>query len=102
MWEWNHWRKMISLNDVAVALNVESSKAGGMDGAGVYDAFLNGRHDDIADYCMRDVECVREIYYRMTFCDAPEIERYVGRSFNSWPEVVAVTGSDLVSVKDFV
>jgi D-tyrosyl-tRNA(Tyr) deacylase len=33
----------------------------------LYDHFCEGCHQEIADYCMRDVELVRKIYYRMCF-----------------------------------
>ena len=40
---------------------------GDMDGSHVYEKFCEGCHGEIADYCLRDVELVREIYYRMSF-----------------------------------
>jgi predicted PolB exonuclease-like 3'-5' exonuclease len=43
------------------------AKTQGMDGSCIYDRFREGRHREIADYCMRDVELTREIYYRLTF-----------------------------------
>jgi predicted PolB exonuclease-like 3'-5' exonuclease len=48
---------------------LKSSKEGGINGSHVYDFFLEGRHEEIADYCMRDVELVRDVYYRMNFLD---------------------------------
>lgn len=76
MQEWNHWRRSIKLTDIAQALGLRSSKLDGIDGANVYDHFRNGQHDEIALYCMRDVELVREIYYRMEFMPAPYLEPY--------------------------
>lgn len=76
MWEWNRWRKSISLHELAEALGIESPKARGMDGGRVYDAFRDGLHDRIALYCMRDVECAREVYYRLTFLEPPSLKRY--------------------------
>jgi predicted PolB exonuclease-like 3'-5' exonuclease len=52
---------------LARVLGLESSKQGGMDGSKVYDKFCAGCHDEIAEYCMRDVELVRQVYYRMMF-----------------------------------
>lgn len=74
MHQWNKWspRKFISLDRLAKVLGLESSKAQGIDGAVVYDRFCEGCHQEIADYCMRDVELVREIYYRMSFADESE------------------------------
>ncbi len=74
MHQWNKWspRKFISLDRLAKVLGLESSKVQGIDGAVVYDRFCEGCHQEIADYCMRDVELVREIYYRMSFADESE------------------------------
>jgi 3'-5' exonuclease len=69
MHEWQKWkwcRKHISLDELAHVLRLESSKQG-MDGSQVYDEFCAGRHEEIADYCMRDVELVRQVYRRLTF-----------------------------------
>jgi predicted PolB exonuclease-like 3'-5' exonuclease len=43
------------------------AKIEGIDGSSIYDRFCAGCHQEIADYCMRDVELTREIYYRLTF-----------------------------------
>jgi len=71
MHQWNKWspRKFISLNRLAKVLGLESSKGQGIDGRLIYDRFCEGCHQEIADYCMRDVELVREIYYRMSFAE---------------------------------
>jgi hypothetical protein len=71
MHQWNKWspRKFISLDRLAKVLGLESSKGQGIEGRLVYDRFCEGCHQEIADYCMRDVELVREIYYRMSFAD---------------------------------
>lgn len=76
MWEWSCWRHRIGLHDLALALGVASSKQDEMDGGRIYDAFYDGRHSDIALYCMRDVECARDIYYRLNFLEPPRLERY--------------------------
>jgi DNA polymerase elongation subunit (family B) len=78
MHQWNKWspRKFVSLDRLAKVLGLESSKGQGIDGRLVYDRFCEGCHKEIADYCLRDVELVREIYYRMTFSEAgPEVPR---------------------------
>lgn len=69
MQQWNKWspRKFVSLDRLAKVLGLESSKGQGIDGGRVYDKFCAGCHGEIADYCLRDVELVREIYYRMNF-----------------------------------
>jgi hypothetical protein len=69
MCEWNQWsfKGRISLDRLAKALGLESSKGQGIDGSRIYDYFCAGCHEEIADYCMRDVELVRAIYRRMNF-----------------------------------
>ena len=71
MHQWNKWspRKFVSLDRLAKVLGLESSKGQGISGGSVYDKFCEGCHQEIADYCMRDVELVRHIYYRMSFAD---------------------------------
>ena len=72
MKEWAHWafKANISLDELTKVLGFESPKQNGIDGSHIYDLFREDRHDEIADYCMRDVEAVRSIYYRMSFLDA--------------------------------
>jgi hypothetical protein len=67
MWEFEHWRRRISLDEAAKILGLESSKKDGIDGSRVYDLFLDGRHQEICDYALRDTELTREIYYRLNF-----------------------------------
>jgi hypothetical protein len=67
MWEFEHWRRHISLDQMARIMGLGSSKQAGIDGSRVYDYFLEGRHQEIADYCLRDVELVRSIYQRIKF-----------------------------------
>jgi hypothetical protein len=69
MHQWNKWtpRKYVTLDRLAKVLGMDSSKGQGIDGSRVYDKFCAGCHGEIADYCMRDVELVRDIYYRMSF-----------------------------------
>jgi hypothetical protein len=66
---WNRWdyRKYITLDKLAKILGLESSKQQGIDGSKVYDHWCAGCHTEIAEYCMRDVRLVRDIYYRMIF-----------------------------------
>jgi 3'-5' exonuclease len=66
---WNRWdyRKYITLDKLAKILGLESSKQQGIDGSKVYEHWCAGCHTEIAEYCMRDVRLVRDIYYRMIF-----------------------------------
>lgn len=76
MWEWSLWAHRISLNDVAEAIGVQSSKTGDIDGSQIYDYYNAGRHEEIALYCMRDVECTREVFYCINFEKAPLLIPY--------------------------
>lgn len=69
MCEWNQWswKGRVSLDQLAKALGLRSSKEDGIDGSRVYNYFRAGCHEEIAAYCMRDVELVRAIYRRMNF-----------------------------------
>ena len=69
MWEFTHWRRKISLHEVARVLGLESSKQNGVDGSRVYDLYVAGRHQEIADYCLKDVELTRAAYYRLNFIE---------------------------------
>lgn len=72
MWEFTHWRRRISLDEVAKVLRLKSSKQDGVNGSRVYDLFLEGCHQEIADYCLKDVELTRDIYRRLNFIDELE------------------------------
>lgn len=69
MHEWKKWdnQSSISLHALAKALGLASSKEGGIEGSGVAKAYEDGRIDEIAEYCKRDVEVTRKIYKRMIF-----------------------------------
>jgi DNA polymerase elongation subunit (family B) len=66
---WQRWNGAISLDALATALSLTSSKNGGINGSQVYDFYRAGKHREIADYCGRDTILVREIYQRMTFAE---------------------------------
>ncbi len=67
--QWNRWvyQSSIKLHHLAIALGLPSSKEDGIDGSQVYDFYIKGKHDEIYEYCKRDVELSRKIYKRMTF-----------------------------------
>lgn len=71
MWEFTHWRHRLKLDELAKILGLESSKQNGVDGGAIYDLFVADRHQEIADYNMRDVELTRKIYRLMNFLDEP-------------------------------
>lgn len=69
MWEWRKWAKdpSISLDDLAKALGIPSSKSGGIEGRNVWEAYQKGKIKEICEYCKKDVEVTRAIYKKMTF-----------------------------------
>lgn len=73
MCEWERWSygPKASLDTLAKALGLESSKQGGINGSQIYYLYQAGEHQAIHDYCLRDVELTRAIYKRMVFEDCP-------------------------------
>ena len=71
MWEWRKWARdpSVSLDTLAKALDLESSKDQGIQGKDIWKVYQNGRINDICDYCKRDIELTRKIYKRMIFED---------------------------------
>lgn len=80
MKEWSCWGRNVSLNDVALALGLISPKNYGINGSQVYDAWCKGRDEEIALYCMRDVECTREVFYRLNFEKPPALVPYESKA----------------------
>ena len=58
------WKDFRKLDDVAQFLGLPG-KLGGLTGATIYDAYLEGRMDEITAYCKNDVETVRAIYRKI-------------------------------------
>lgn len=52
------------MSDVAAFLGIED-RSNGIDGSQVYDLYKDGRIEEIKNYCMGDVETVRDIYRRI-------------------------------------
>ena len=65
--KWNTWEGRISLDALAKALGLPSSKGGEIEGKNVAQAYLDGRIKEICLYCEKDVELTRKIYKRMIF-----------------------------------
>jgi DNA polymerase elongation subunit (family B) len=63
----------ISLDKLCLALNVPSPK-GDMDGSMVGQAVKDGRLEEVAEYCKRDVEATKEVFERMTFTSSTEVQ----------------------------
>nr|MDQ3818831.1 hypothetical protein [Acidobacteriota bacterium] len=65
-------------------LQLGITKMEGLDGSHIYDCFCEGCHQEIADYCLRDVEITREIYYRLTFEKIADLAEARVKSSNGW------------------
>jgi predicted PolB exonuclease-like 3'-5' exonuclease len=56
----------ISLVKLCRVLGIDSPKDG-IDGSKVYDYLLDGKVNEVAEYCKRDIEATREAYRRLSF-----------------------------------
>ena len=65
MLAWAGFGNRVSLDALCRALGVPSPKEGGIDGAGVYDAWLAGRHAEIAAYNLRDTLATKTVWQRL-------------------------------------
>jgi predicted PolB exonuclease-like 3'-5' exonuclease len=72
MWEYQSWHRRISLDELARVMGLQSSKQNGIDGSKVYDLFLEGRHQEICDYCLADCDLTRALYYKINFLSEQE------------------------------
>lgn len=77
MREWANWnpKANLSLRHLSEVLRLGLSKSDDFGGGKVYDAYLAGHHQAIADYCLQDVVVTRAAYYRLTQpdCDPPAL-----------------------------
>jgi predicted PolB exonuclease-like 3'-5' exonuclease len=62
---WLGARRHVSLDDIAWALGLESSKTADVEGSKVFDLYQAGRLDLIREYNLNDVRVTRKIYERM-------------------------------------
>lgn len=62
---WLGAKRHVSLDDVAWALGIESSKTADVEGSKVFDLYQAGRLDLIRDYNLKDVRVTRKVYERM-------------------------------------
>ncbi|MCF0055552.1 hypothetical protein [Dyadobacter sp. CY356] len=58
-------RNFASLDKLCLAFGLDVKS--GMDGSMVNQAYLDGKHDEIASYCNHDVDVVRELHKRMIY-----------------------------------
>ena len=73
MREWTKWdmKKSVKLDTLARVFGYPTSKDS-MDGSMVWQAYRDGKLDEICKYCMKDVELNRQVYYRMIYQELPE------------------------------
>ena len=75
MCEWTLWdlneQKRQKLDTLAKVMGLPTSKDL-MDGSKVWTYFQKGKIEEICQYCMKDVELVRQVYNRMTFGNMPQ------------------------------
>jgi DNA polymerase elongation subunit (family B) len=62
---WLGARRHVSLDDVAWALGIESSKTAEVEGSKVFDLYQAGKLDLIREYNLNDVRVTRKVYERM-------------------------------------
>lgn len=70
MVQWAGVGGRISLDKLCLALGIPSPK-GDMDGSQVWQFVKDGRIEEVAAYCKKDVEATRAVHRRMTFATVP-------------------------------
>ena len=61
-------RSRVSLDDIAWALGLESSKTGEVEGSKVFELYQAGKLAQIREYNLNDVRVTRKVYERMVTC----------------------------------
>jgi hypothetical protein len=68
----HHWwlgaKRYVSLDDLAWALGIESSKTADVEGSKVFELYQAGRLAEIREYNLNDVRVTRKVYERMVTC----------------------------------
>ncbi len=65
---WLGQRKTVSLDEIAFALGLVSSKTKEVEGSTVYELFHAGRLADIREYNLKDIRLTRHVYERLVSC----------------------------------
>lgn len=71
-WQMGKYYEKISLEEMALAFGLDCPKKGEVNGENPAEAFSGGNHEEIREYCLKDVLCARQLYYKMTFQTMPE------------------------------
>src|SRR2546422_8875711 len=61
-------RSRVSLDDIAWALGIESSKTADVEGSRVFELYQAGKLAEIREYNLNDVRVTRKVYERMVAC----------------------------------
>ena len=70
-WQMGNYHEKIGLEELALAFGLACPKQGSVNAENLPEAFQAGKHEEIREYCLRDVLCTRELYYKMTFQPMP-------------------------------
>lgn len=65
---WSGAKRNVSLDDIAWALGIESSKTATVEGSKVFDLYYAGKLAEIREYNLNDVRVTRKVYERMVAC----------------------------------
>ena len=65
---WLGAKRNVSLDDIAWALGIESSKTATAEGSKVFDLYQAGKLAEIREYNLNDVRVTRKVYERMIAC----------------------------------
>ncbi len=65
---WLGAKRFVSLDDIAWALGIESSKTATAEGSKVFDLYQAGKLAEIREYNLNDVRVTRKVYERMVGC----------------------------------
>jgi hypothetical protein len=68
---WLGAKRFVSLDDVAWALGIESSKTATAEGSKVFELYQAGKLGEIREYNLNDVRVTRKVYERMVGCFGP-------------------------------
>jgi len=71
-WQMGKYYEKVGLEELALAFGLDCPKKGAVNGSNLLEAYQSGMHEEIREYCLRDVLCVRELYYKMTFQTPPQ------------------------------
>ena len=65
---WLGAKRFVSLDDIAWALGIESSKTATAEGSKVFELYQAGKLAEIREYNLNDVRVTRKLYERMVGC----------------------------------